>query len=82
MATKDGKPSQQKRKFTAQVYKAQPIPEVGFVRLPSILAAFPVGRTTWLNGVRDGKYPAPIRLGARTVAWRVEDIRELLKGAQ
>jgi prophage regulatory protein len=82
MATKDGKPSQQKRKFTAQVYKAQPIPDQGFVRLPTVLAAFPVGRTTWLNGVRDGKYPAPVRLGARTVAWRVEDIRALLDGAK
>jgi prophage regulatory protein len=82
MTAKDSKPSQQKRKFTAQAYKAQPIPEQGFVRLPTVLAVFPVGRTTWLNGVRDGKYPAPIRLGARTVAWRAEDIRALLDGAK
>ncbi len=71
-----------KRKFTATTYVAQPIPEAGFVRLPSILAVYPVSRTSWLNGVKEGKYPAPVRLGERTVAWRAEEIRALLDGAK
>lgn len=69
-----------KRKFTAQTYKPHPIPETGFVRLPSILAVYPVSRTTWHTGVKSGRFPAPVRLGARTVAWRAEDIRKLIDG--
>ncbi|MFA5982623.1 MAG: AlpA family phage regulatory protein [Methylococcaceae bacterium] len=62
------------------------LPEAGFVRLPQIIgskktdtpAILPIGRTTFLNGVRSGKYPKPVKLGERTVAWRVEDIRALI----
>ncbi len=54
------------------------LPTEGFVRLPSILAVFPVGRSSWWAGVKSGRYPAPVRLGPRTTAWRVEDIRRLL----
>lgn len=70
-----------KRQFTPTTYVPQPLPDEGYVRLPSILAVFPVSQTTWLNGVRSGKYPKPVKLGARTTAWKVEDIRKLLEGA-
>jgi len=39
----------------------------------------PVSRSTWWAGVRSGRFPQPVRLGPRTTAWRVGDIRELLK---
>lgn len=68
-----------KRKYTASTYTAKPIPETGFVRLPSILAAIPVSRTTFHNGVRSGRFPKPVKLGLRTVAWKAEDIRALLE---
>jgi predicted DNA-binding transcriptional regulator AlpA len=29
--------------------------------------------------VRDGKYPQPVKLGPRTTAWRVDDIRALIE---
>ena len=45
---------------------------------PPILALIPVGRTTWLNGVKSGIYPQKIHLGERMVAWRTEDIYELI----
>ena len=62
------------------------IPTNGFMRLPAIIgdrrrgipAVFPVCRTTWLQGVASGRYPKPVRIGVRAVAWRVEDIRALL----
>jgi len=59
-------------------YIPKPLPQTGFCLLPSILAVFPVGRTTWHNGVKSGKYPQPVRLGPRKVAWKVEDIRALI----
>jgi len=64
------------------------LPETGFVRLwqivgnpkatPPTPALIPVSRTTFLNGVKSGKYPRPIKLGERTTAWKVEDIRTLI----
>lgn len=54
------------------------VPDDGFVRLPTVLLVFPVGRSSWWNGVKTGKYPQPIKLGANTTAWRAGDIRQLL----
>lgn len=55
------------------------LPEVGFVRLPQVLTVFPVGKTCWWDGVRAGRYPKPIKLSPRCIAWRAEDIRQLIK---
>lgn len=63
--------------------------ETGYLRLhqiignpkanPTIPALIPVGKTTWWEGVRSGRYPQPVRsLGKRITAWRVEDIRGLI----
>lgn len=57
------------------------LPEVGYVRLPGVLAVFPVSRSTWWAGVKDGRFPQPVKLGPRMTAWRVEDIRKLLEQA-
>jgi len=62
------------------------IPETGFVKLWQIIGdrkrgitpILPIGRTTFLNGIKEGKYPKPVKLGARSVAWKVADIRALL----
>ena len=57
------------------------LPESGFVRLPAILAPvgpIPVGKSTWWQGIKDGRFPKPVKLGPKTTAWRVEDIRELI----
>lgn len=63
---------------SAQVTPPASLPEVGFVRLPQILAVLPIGKTTWWSGVRSGRFPAPAKLGSRISAWRVEDVRALL----
>lgn len=55
------------------------LPETGFVRLPVILALFPIGKTSWWNGCKTGKYPAPVKLSDRITAWRVEDIKKLIE---
>jgi predicted DNA-binding transcriptional regulator AlpA len=59
-------------------------PLTGFLRLSSILAPrgpIPVGRSTWWEGVRTGRFPKPVKLGPRTTAWKVEDIRDLIEKA-
>ncbi len=54
------------------------LPETGFVRLATILQVFPVSRSTWWQGVKTQRYPAPFKLGPNTTAWKAEDIRALL----
>jgi len=54
------------------------LPTTGFMRLSAILQIIPVGKSTWWAGVKSGRYPRAVRLGARTTAWRCEDIRELI----
>ena len=63
------------------------LPATGFLRIWQIVgnkkanipALIPIGRTSFLNGVRSGKFPKPIKLGERTTAWKVEDIRNLIE---
>lgn len=54
------------------------LPETGFVRLPTILKVYPVSKSTWWAGVKDGQYPQPVKLGPKITAWRVEDITDLI----
>lgn len=56
-----------------------PLPQEGFVRLPQVLHVLGIGKTSFLAGVKEGRFPAPVQLAKRTIAWRVEDIRELIK---
>lgn len=55
------------------------LPEVGYLRLSQILSIIPVSKSAWWEGCRSGLYPKPVKLGPRTTAWRVEDIRELME---
>ena len=55
------------------------IPAYGFLRLPQILEIFPVGKSSWWEGCRTGRYPKPVKLGPRTTVWRAEDIAALVE---
>lgn len=65
------------------------LPETGFLRLPQIIGdpkaeppippIIPVGKSCWWAGVASGRFPKPVKIGPRVTAWKVEDIRALLK---
>ena len=55
------------------------MPSEGYVRLPEVLKVFPVSRSSWWAGVKDGRFPQPVKLSQRVTAWRVEDIKALLE---
>jgi len=65
------------------------LPETGFVRIDKILGnakaeppippIFPVSKSTWWAGIQSGRFPRGVKLGPRTTAWRVEDIRQLIR---
>lgn len=65
------------------------LPETGFLRVVDIVgdakatppkpAIIPVSKSTWWAGVKSGRYPKPVKIGARITAWRVEDIRDFIE---
>jgi prophage regulatory protein len=68
---------------------AHQLPEVGYLRLsqiigdphanPPIPAIIPVSKSSWWSGIANGRYPKSVKLGPRTTAWRVSDIRALVE---
>ncbi|MBI1348651.1 AlpA family phage regulatory protein [bacterium] len=55
------------------------LPETGFLRLHQVLSLIPLGKTCWWEGVKNGRFPKPVKLSERCTAWRVEDIRDLIQ---
>ncbi len=49
------------------------------LRLPEVLKLVPVSRSTWWAGVRSGRFPAAVKLGPRTTAWRASDVLALIE---
>lgn len=70
------------------------LPDTGFLRLsdivgrkatkksPAVRGIYPVSRSTWWAGVREGRYPQPVRIGERCTAWRIEDVLALCESAE
>lgn len=58
------------------------IPETGFIReaqlvtTTSKMGPLPFSKSTLWRMVNEGKFPKPIKLGARVTAWRCEDVHE------
>lgn len=56
----------------------------GFLRIWHVIGTnsnpglIPVCKSTWWEGVRNGRFPQPVRIGRRAVAWRASDIYTLL----
>ena len=38
----------------------------------------PLSCSAWKQGVKDGRYPSPIKIGANTTVWRSGDIQKLV----
>nr|WP_253550689.1 AlpA family phage regulatory protein [Herbaspirillum rubrisubalbicans] len=48
------------------------------LRIREVLSIIPVSRATWYAGISTGRYPEPVRLGPRCVAWRMRDIQNIV----
>jgi predicted DNA-binding transcriptional regulator AlpA len=55
------------------------MPDAGFVRVRTIAQHIDVNPSTLWRWSRSGDFPKPVKLDARTTAWRVSDIREHLE---
>lgn len=49
------------------------------MRLPDVLEIVPVCRASWYAGIKAGRFPQPVRLGPRCVAWRQSDVHRLVQ---
>ncbi len=49
-----------------------------FLRLSQVLDIIPISRSCWWKGCKEGKYPTPLKIGARTTVWRASEIQELV----
>ncbi|WP_136526829.1 helix-turn-helix transcriptional regulator [Geomonas ferrireducens] len=58
-----------------------PLPSTGFVRLPQVLAVIPWSKSAIYQAIREGRFPAPVKLGPRTAAWSVDTLREWIDKA-
>lgn len=76
-------------KDTIGALRMNELPEIGFVRLsqiignakanPPIPPIIPVKKSCWWAGVKSGRFPKPVKIGAgRGTFWRVEHIRALI----
>lgn len=61
------------------------LPSEGFLRLNQIVgnkttpAIIPISKSSWWAGVKEGRFPKPVKLGKRTTVWRISDIRLLIE---
>lgn len=65
------------------------LPETGFIRIKNIVGSpksnppippiIPISTSKLWADVKAGKFPAPVKLGLRCTAWRVEDIRRYIE---
>ena len=54
------------------------VPTTGFLRLKQVLQFIPIGKTAWYAGIKEGRFPKPIQLSARTAVYRAQDIAALI----
>lgn len=52
--------------------------DTGLLRLKQVLELIPVSKATFLNGVRVGRFPKPVKNG-RCVFWRSQDVHDFIK---
>lgn len=62
----------------SQQQPAPSIPHTGFLRLDQVLQLIPISQSSWYSGIKNGRFPQPVKLGPRTTAYRAEDIRKLI----
>jgi len=58
------------------------LPATGFVRLSQLVGPgkpIPMSKSSLWNAVKAGRFPKPVKLGPRTTAWRVSDIRTFIE---
>lgn len=59
--------------------------ELRYLRLKQIVGPtglLPISASTWWQGVKEGRYPQPMKLGPRITVWRRSDIEACIEQLQ
>lgn len=48
------------------------------LRLPAVLSIVKIPKSSWWRGIKEERFPKPIKLGPRTSAWLASDIKSLI----
>jgi predicted DNA-binding transcriptional regulator AlpA len=81
-SSKNSSVKPQRPRAEQQTLAAQPAASINpqsLLRLPEVLALFPICRSSWWRGIQLGRYPKPVKLGPRACAWRAADILRLVE---
>tara|TARA_B110000305_G_C19063705_1_gene458304 strand:- start:40 stop:270 length:231 start_codon:yes stop_codon:yes gene_type:complete len=46
---------------------------------PPIPPILPISKSNWWEGVKSGRYPKAIKIGANTTVWREDEVRALVE---
>lgn len=52
------------------------------VKLPVVMALTAFGRASIFQYVKDGRFPKPIKIGARATAWRLVEVEAWIDSRQ
>jgi predicted DNA-binding transcriptional regulator AlpA len=55
------------------------LPPDKLLTVEQVLSLIPLSISTWRRGVKSGRFQPGVRLSVRSVFWRVDDIRALLR---
>jgi len=67
---------------TTATHTHNDLPDALFVREKQVLAMVPITDATLWRWVKAGKFPAPLKLGPGTTAWRLSDVKRWAEGIQ
>ena len=86
--TKPNLPISQVSENVKNAVNLNPLPEAGFLRMsqligdldadPPIPPIVPAGKSSIWSWVKQGIFPAPVKIGPRVTAWDVRSIRQYL----
>lgn len=74
----NGRSEMVEKPAAGQTLRFYRISEVIGDRKRGVAGIIPVSRASWYAGIKDGRYPKPVKLSERTAAWRSTDIDELV----
>lgn len=56
-------------------------PAETFLRLPQVLERIPVSRSGFWKGVKEGRFPQPVKLSPRVTVWKASDVQAYIEQA-
>lgn len=53
-------------------------PDDRFIKITECIKIIPVAKSTWWAGIKDGRFPKPVKIGGNTF-WRYSDVLKTVR---